>query len=102
MGELTPMSPGRFALTGVVNKDSVPKLVDSSWAALAKDPARDLVVDLSGVDHADSSALAMLLSWVRRARQSEKELAFAQIPDDLMALARVCGMDELLPLVSRP
>ena len=98
MSELTLITPGCFVLSGAVNKDSVPHLVESGWKTLTEDAGDNWVVDLSGVGQADSSALAMLLSWVRSARQEEKAIVFAHIPDELMALARVCGMDELLPL----
>ena len=98
MSELALVSDGCFALTGAVNKDTVPELVDSGWASLASQSVGSLVVDLSDVRQADSSALAMLISWVRRARQDGKVLTFDHIPEELMALARVCGMDELLPL----
>ena len=98
MSELAPVSEGCFALIGTVNKDTVPELVNNGWAALASQSVNTLVVDLSEVKQADSSALAMLLSWGRRSRQGGKELTFEQIPEELMALARVCGMDELLPL----
>lgn len=98
MSELDLVSDGCFALTGTINKDTVPELVDSGWASLASQSTGSLVVGLSEVRQADSSALAMLLSWVRRARQDGKTLTFDQIPEELMALARVCSMDELLPL----
>ncbi|WP_281646657.1 STAS domain-containing protein [Parendozoicomonas sp. Alg238-R29] len=98
MSELSVVSPGRFSLIGEINKESVPGLVDRGWAALADHDGKDLLVDLSGVNHADSAALAMLLSWVRRSRNDGKDLSYYQFPEDLMALARVCGVDTLLPL----
>ena len=63
------------------------------------------VVDLSEVTQLDSSLLAGLLAWRRHARAKEAELAFASLPDGLRTIARLYGVDGLLPLTrpeSRP
>ncbi|MGQ0511027.1 MAG: STAS domain-containing protein [Betaproteobacteria bacterium] len=59
------------------------------------------VVDLGGVTELDSSALAMLLAWLRDARSRNRELAFTGLPDGLTAIARLYGVDGLLA-VARP
>ncbi|HQU48770.1 MAG TPA: STAS domain-containing protein [Casimicrobiaceae bacterium] len=53
-------------------------------------------VDLSGLGHADSSALAVLLALRRRAAAERKALAYASMPPLLASLARVYGVDELI------
>jgi phospholipid transport system transporter-binding protein len=55
------------------------------------------VVDLTGLRHADSGALAVLLALRRRSQEARQPLAFAAIPAGLQSLARVYGIDELLP-----
>ena len=56
------------------------------------------VVDLSEVTQLDSSLLAALLAWRRHAHAKEAELAFASLPDGLRTIARLYGVDGLLPL----
>ena len=56
------------------------------------------VVDLSGLEHADSSALAVMLALKRRAAREGARLAFASIPSGILALARVYGVEELLAI----
>ena len=53
-------------------------------------------VDLSGLDPADSAALAVLFALRRRARSERHKLAFEGVPPGLAALARVYGVEELL------
>jgi phospholipid transport system transporter-binding protein len=57
-------------------------------------------VDLSEVTDMDSSLLAALLTWLREARAGGRELTFANLPDALQTIARLYGVDQLLPLAS--
>jgi phospholipid transport system transporter-binding protein len=54
-------------------------------------------VDLSEVSEMDSSLLAALLAWMRHARRREFEIQFAHLPESLRTLARLYGVDDLLP-----
>jgi phospholipid transport system transporter-binding protein len=54
------------------------------------------VVDLAGLTHADSAALPVLLAIKRRAEGEGASLAFASVPDALVSLARVYGVDALV------
>ena len=54
------------------------------------------IVDLAGLAHADSSALAVMLALKRRAALEGVALGFASIPQGLHALAHVYGVEELL------
>jgi phospholipid transport system transporter-binding protein len=53
-------------------------------------------VDLAGLGHADSTALAVMLALKRRAAREGKALSFASVPAGIMRLARVYGVEELL------
>lgn len=63
--------------------------------ALAR--AEDLVVDLSGVTAADSSALALLFDWMRIARVGGHRVRQTGMPGGMRSLATLYGVDELLP-----
>jgi phospholipid transport system transporter-binding protein len=54
-------------------------------------------VDLAEVTELDSSLLAALLAWLRDARANGREIAFANLPEALSTLARLYGVDGLLP-----
>ena len=57
-------------------------------------------VDLGEVTEMDSSLLAALLAWMRDARSKERELAFANLPEGLQTIARLYGVERLLPLAA--
>ena len=54
------------------------------------------VADLAGLSHADSAALAVLLALKRRAEAEGASIAYASIPDTVISLARVYGVDHLV------
>lgn len=54
-------------------------------------------VDLSEVSEMDSSLLAALLAWMRHAKRREHDIAFVNLPESLRTIARLYGVDELLP-----
>jgi phospholipid transport system transporter-binding protein len=55
-------------------------------------------VDLAEVTEMDSSLLALMLAWLREAKGSSRELAFANPPESLRTIARLYGVDGLLPV----
>jgi phospholipid transport system transporter-binding protein len=55
-------------------------------------------VDLGEVGELDSSALALLLAWLREARKHNRSLVFANLPQGLTSIARLYGVVELLPV----
>jgi phospholipid transport system transporter-binding protein len=54
-------------------------------------------VDLAEVGELDSSALALMLAWMREAKQQNRELQFANLPQGLTTIARLYGVADLLP-----
>jgi phospholipid transport system transporter-binding protein len=84
------------------------RLVVSGTATLAtiadllQDAARHLregvtTIDLGEVKELDSSLLAALLGWRRLVRAQGGELRVENMPPALATIARLYGVDELLP-----
>jgi phospholipid transport system transporter-binding protein len=57
-----------------------------------------VAIDLAQVEASDSAAVSLLLCWLRRAQHDGITLRFSHIPDDLLSLARLYGVAELLPV----
>lgn len=57
-----------------------------------------VVVDLAGVEAVDSSAVSLMLSWLRAAQRKKVQLSFANTPENLLSLASLYGVDDALPL----
>ncbi len=45
----------------------------------------------------DSALLALLLAWLREARLHDRTLVFTNLPESLRTIARLYGVDRLLP-----
>ncbi|MGH6609758.1 MAG: STAS domain-containing protein [Burkholderiaceae bacterium] len=58
----------------------------------------DASFDLSAVQTCDSSALAVLLAWQREAQASGKPLEVSGVPEDMIALATVYGVKNVLAI----
>jgi phospholipid transport system transporter-binding protein len=61
-------------------------------------PSGDLVFDFSEVTEVDSSALALLFAWLRQAKARGSAVELRALPDALLALARLYGVEPLLPV----
>mgnify|MGYP000530027177 FL=1 len=57
------------------------------------------IFDFSRVSAADSSAIAVMLGWLRVADHSRSTVKFARVPPGVRSLAELYGISELLPLV---
>lgn len=65
-------------------------------AALALPLPTRGIAELGGLAHVDSAALAVMLALKRRADAEGTRLAFESVPDTLVSLARVYGVDALV------
>lgn len=88
-------TPGRLTIKVPLVIDNATKLLAAGCAALQ---AGEQVIDLGAVNAADSSALAVMLGWLRAADASRSTIKFANIPAGVRSLAELYGISELLPL----
>ena len=79
---------------GAVTVDSVGGLLRELQPQLAKGVD---TLDFSGVETADSAALALIFSAMRQVRQAGRSLACTGLPASFTTLAELYGVAELLP-----
>jgi phospholipid transport system transporter-binding protein len=58
--------------------------------------AERIVIDCGGVSRADSAGLAVLLDWLSWGRKRSRPVSLANLPDSLLAIARISEVDSLL------
>jgi len=58
--------------------------------------AERFVIDCAGVKRADSAGLAVLLDWLAWARRKSRPLSFENLPQSLVAIAKISEVDGLL------
>ena len=86
-----------LALTGALSFETLPAVLAQSaeYAARTDLPDR-LTIDFAGITAVDSSAVALLLEWRREALRLKKVLEFVNLPANLLALATLYGVAELI------
>jgi phospholipid transport system transporter-binding protein len=86
-----------LALTGALSFETLPEVLAQSteYAARTDLPER-LTIDFSAITAVDSSAVALLLEWRRQALARRKRLDFVNLPPNLLALATLYGVAELI------
>lgn len=84
-------------LEGPLSFESLPRVLAEGDAYESKpDLPERLTIDFSGVTAVDSSAVALLLEWRRRALARDKQLSFVNLPANLLALADLYGVTDLI------
>jgi len=81
-------------LEGPLNMETVPAWFATGTQRLANE---DLLVDFSRVEAVDSAAIGMLLGWARAAQGAGRELQVTGMPEALLSLSRLYGVDVMLP-----
>lgn len=82
-------------ISGVLNFDSVLSLDEEVRAWITGQSAAALAINLEGISYANSAAIALALGWLRLAREQQKTLSWQQVPQDMLAMARVGGVETL-------
>ena len=86
-----------LVLDGALSFETLPDVLKASQAFTARDNLPDrLTIDFAGVDAVDSSAVALLLEWRRQAARLNGALEFVNLPENLVALARLYGVEDLV------
>jgi len=86
-----------LALTGELTFATIPGVLAQSAEYEARTDLPDrLVIDFVGVSGVDSAAVALLIEWRRQALLRGKTIVFTNLPANLVALARLYGVADLI------
>lgn len=94
--EIVTDANDRLCLQGELAFATVMGLLDQSKPLFRE--RESLVFDLGGVDKTDSAGLALLVEWMGWAEKDQKSIQFVNIPRQMMDIARVSGLDRVLPV----
>lgn len=86
----------RLAISGELTLASVQQKMTET--ELVFKDSQPLEIDLAEVSKSDSAGLALLIHWLREAYQVEKTIVYTNMPIQMLAMARACGLEEILPL----
>lgn len=88
------IQPETFRLEGRLTVNEVPAVYHQHRGWKKDGPPG--VIDLSGLQATDSSAVALLLEWLSWARARGSEIRFADPPEGLRTIAGLSQVDTLL------
>jgi phospholipid transport system transporter-binding protein len=94
------LGEGRFAIGGTCAFGTVTRILERSKDLFENEPV--IKVDLSGVTQADSAGLSLLLEWINWALHYQREIHFSAIPQQVLDIARISEVEELLHSAERP
>ena len=89
---------GRWLLSGELDFTTVSAVLVHRGAGMR--PGRDIRVDLAGVTRVDSAGLVLMIDWLRESDRAGLSIVYENVPEQLQTIARVCGLDGILPLSS--
>lgn len=81
-------------IAGQLDFDTVVSLWNDSLPLIKNRQKLDF--NFSQVSSADSAALALLIEWLKYAKRENKSISFQDIPAQLMAIASVADIADLL------
>ncbi|HEY0681835.1 MAG TPA: STAS domain-containing protein [Steroidobacter sp.] len=98
--KLEALADGRFKVYGALNAETVTELLKRSEAAFKG--AVSLEIDLANVPEGDSAGLALMIEWLRLAKQRQQTIHFKNVPEQIAALARISEVADLLDCGAKP
>jgi phospholipid transport system transporter-binding protein len=90
--------PGHYIVDGDLTFSAMDKKTVSSFAFLAA--TKQVTMDLGGVGNADSAGLALMIEWIKVTRSKRVQLRFRNIPEQLLNLAKLSGLDKTSYFIS--
>lgn len=85
----------RLQVSGRMTMDTAASLFDISTQLAGR---IEVVIDMAQVEAVDSAAVSLLLGWLREAKRNKVNLCYAHVPENLLSLAKLYGVLDLLPL----
>jgi len=92
--QLADRGDGRCALSGALTMETVPWAWQQLQAGGLLNAAKS--AELAGVTDADSAGLALLITWRAYCAAAGSTLRFENVPERLLALARLTDAQALL------
>lgn len=88
---------GVLKIQGELSFETIPAvLAETAEFAARPDLPETICIDFSGITGVDSAAVALLLDWRRMAVQRKKTVTFSNLPANLLALAELYGVADLI------
>jgi phospholipid transport system transporter-binding protein len=92
--QIVSAGDGRVRISGDLTFETVAGLRERGAEVLRGHG--DVTLDLNAVTRADSAGLALMVEWLREARRKDAGLHVVNMPDQMLAIARMSKLDGVL------
>jgi phospholipid transport system transporter-binding protein len=86
--------PGRLVASGELGFETAAQALSQGDALIRREQA--CVIDLARVESGASAGVAVLVDWLASAKARGSSLAYEGIPAQMLAIARISNLEELL------
>ena len=86
----------KTTISGQLTRQSIAGKQEKNFSKLIKTKNQD--IDLSGIVKIDTAGLAWLLALFEFAEKKQIQISYSQAPIELVKLAKLSGVNELLPI----
>ncbi len=91
---------GHFVVDDDLTFSTIDKQSVKSFSFLKA--AKEITIDLSRVSCTDSAGLALMIEWIKYTRHNKTQLRFKNIPEQLLTLAKLSGLDKTSHFTIQP
>lgn len=90
------VAPGRITVGSALTFQTARRVCAAGIECFTRDGSPMIVVDCAGVPNGDSAGLAVLIEWRRWCHQHGQHLKFANLPQQISAIAQLSEVSEVL------
>lgn len=87
----------QLSVSGPITFDNAAEINRVGSALIHAHTAATIIVNLAAIEEVDSSAVSLLLEWVRVAQAQAISIRFIQFPANLTSLITLYGVSGLIP-----
>lgn len=82
-------------LSGDLDFNNVMPLFTESLSVFERSES-EIKIDFAGVTSSNSVALALMINWMRLAKEKAKRIQLANVSQEILSLAKSAGLDKVL------
>ncbi len=92
--QIREQQPGRYLVDGELTFATIDR--KTIKALPFPKQMQQITLDLNQVTTTDSAGLALIMEWIKFARQAKIQLTFENIPEQLVAIAKLSGLESMI------
>ncbi|MBV1914518.1 MAG: STAS domain-containing protein [Pseudomonadales bacterium] len=96
---LQQINDDTIEVSGLIDFDSVLSCRSLGEEMIRSASSEELIFDLSKADISSNIGVSLMLCWLRYGAKKGKEIAFQGVPENLLEIIQVSGVEQILGLV---